>query len=534
MTSNNQYPPTPGTQRRLSEDLAQQAQSEPYIDPGTPTPMPNNQQPNNEMDEIRQLVVQQQAQMAQQQAQMTQLQLNLQQALANQQQQQPMNAGNDLALQLAQVLQTNQSNIDPKEKEENRLVKLSETHWRKYTPLQGRSNFAEWKNNMLVDADYLNARDVLVGNRKNYPNGELQQFSWNVCDRLLHTRILDRLSPEVFKTIQTSRIQNPSQILHRLEALYGLSKAEERLLLVKTMMNLTPQGNPLAMMRQWQQIGLTLMDKQYAAGDIYHDIGIVLLGDWQRGFVRTQLDDLFAMSKDNEAHVLDMSMLIDQLESRYTTPPGSYIPTNYSIYRQEPRLPHREDSRSTGKRGSMDSRTASPRSGTNQSAINQPTNQQPTCTHCNRGTHTLEDCWIIHPEKRPRRPFTPYHRRDDLNNNNTGAANLVNDSMHSSYGWIFDTGASWTISNDKSAFINFIPTNHDATVDLPDGNIHHVAGIGTTHLPIGNDSIELKNVQYIPGLKAQLLSFDQLEQQGFDIQLTKEKPYRFQIGRAHV
>ena len=98
------------------------------------------------MDEIRGL-------MAQQQAQMAQLQLNLQQ---------PTNAGNDLAFQLAQILRMGPSNTDPREKEENRLVKLSETHWRKHTPLQGRSNFAEWKSNMLIDADYLNAHNILV------------------------------------------------------------------------------------------------------------------------------------------------------------------------------------------------------------------------------------------------------------------------------------------------------------------------------------------------------------------------------------
>ena len=70
---------------------------------------------------------------------------------------------------------------------------------------------------------------------------------------------------------------------------------------------------------------------------------------------------------------------------------------------------------------------------------------------------------------------------------------------------------------------NFLPISN-ATVDLPDGSTHHVTGIGTIRLPINNDFIELKNVQYIPGLKAQLLSFDQLEEQGFDIQLTNDKP----------
>ena len=127
---------------------------------------------------------------------------------------------------------------------------------------------------------------------------------------------------------------------------------------------------------------------------------------------------------------------------------------------------------------------------------NQSTNQQPLCTYCNRGTHALENCWVIPLEKRPQRPFIPYCRRDDTN---TGAANLVDDTVDSSDGCIFDTGAGWTISNNKSAFINFIPINHEATVDLPDGSTHHVVGIGTIRVLIGDEFIELKNVRYIPG-----------------------------------
>lgn len=79
--------------------------------------------------------------------------------------------------------------------------------------------------------------------------------------------------------------------------------------------------------------------------------------------------------------------------------------------------------------------------------------------------------------------------------------------------------------------IHQLPTkiNHAATVDLPDGSTHYVTGIGTIRLPIGDEFIELKNMRYIPRLKAQLLSFNQLEQQGFDFQLTNEKPYKFRI-----
>lgn len=79
------------------------------------------------------------------------------------------------------------------------------------------------------------------------------------------------------------------------------------------------------MMRQWQQLGLTMMDKQYTAVEIYHDMGIVLLGDRQRGFIQTQLDDLFTRSKEGRTHVLDMPILTDQLESQYCTLPHQVV-----------------------------------------------------------------------------------------------------------------------------------------------------------------------------------------------------------------
>ena len=52
-------------------------------------------------------------------------------------------------------------------------------------------------------------------------------------------------------------------------------------------------------------------------------------------------------------------------------------------------------------------------------------------------------------------------------------------------------------------------------MELPDGSIQQVHGVGNINLPVGNSSIELQNVLYIPQVKAQLASFDQLEKDGF-------------------
>src|SRR5699024_6437036 len=80
--------------------------------------------------------------------------------------------------------------------------------------------------------------------------------------------------------------------------------------------------------------------------------------------------------------------------------------------------------------------------------------------------------------------------------------------------------------NKKSAFDNYIDLNHYSDVELPDGSKQQIHGVGTINLPVGDSSIELPNVRYIPQVQAQLVSFGQLEKAGFRIQLTK-KPYKF-------
>ena len=80
-------------------------------------------------------------------------------------------------------------------------------------------------------------------------------------------------------------IQSPHILWQRLNAIYGFSPAEERLLTIKTMINLQPQGNPIAMMCQWEDLVSQIKEKAYSAADICHNIGIILLGDWQKTYV---------------------------------------------------------------------------------------------------------------------------------------------------------------------------------------------------------------------------------------------------------
>ena len=138
--------------------------------------------------------------------------------------------------------------------------------------------------------------------------------------------------------VYTDWIQSPHTLWRRLNTIYGLLPAEERLLTIKTMINLQTQNNPIAMMRQWEALTTWVKEKAYSAPDICHDIGILLLGDWQKTFVRGVLDDYFALSMEGKVHHLDMHKLIEKLEVRSKINNGQYIPLSYPFYQQDPRM----------------------------------------------------------------------------------------------------------------------------------------------------------------------------------------------------
>ncbi|EYE90211.1 uncharacterized protein EURHEDRAFT_511146 [Aspergillus ruber CBS 135680] len=267
-------------------------------------------------------------------------------------------------------------------------------------------------------------------------------------------------------------------------------------------MNLRPQGDTISMIRQWQRVVTEIERKGYTTSEICHDIGIVLLGDFQRSFIRTQLDSLFAVSKRSVYHELDMDEVIDQMESRTPPSPNTYQPIS-KPQNNAPNSPKIPGTPSTSRRSTY-------------------------CSHCRKGPHTPDQCWSLHPELRPPKSNESNSMTSSNSTQANGVVNLVQSTTQSD-SWVLDTGATWTMHDDKSAFINYIPATAQSTVRLPDNSIHKVEGVGTIHQPIGRQMVELKDVRYIPALHARLLSFSQLEEQGFHIQLTRDKPYKFRV-----
>lgn len=200
-----------------------------------------------------------------------------------------LRADNQLVEQLSKLFAQSggQSTVD---REEKKFHQLAKTHWRDTKRLHGRENDAEWKKD-LIDADYINARDVLL-----LPKEVPRETH---CNQLCTTHRYDCYIP-VFWTwrviffikVQTDYTQYPHGILSRLDTLYGVSPAEERLRLVKTLMNLKPEGNTTSMIRQWQRVTIEIEQKVYTTSEICHETGIVFLGGFQQSFIHTQLDSL--------------------------------------------------------------------------------------------------------------------------------------------------------------------------------------------------------------------------------------------------
>ena len=211
-------------------------------------------------------------------------------------------------------------------------------------------------------------------------------------NRLLESRIQNMLPLNIQQHVYTDRIQSPHTLWRRLNIVYGLSPAEERLLTIKTMINLQPQNNPIAMMRQWEALTTWVKEKAYSAPDICHDIGILLLGDWQKTFVRGALDDYFALSMEGKVHRLNMHKLIEKLEVCSKINNRQYIPLSYPFYQQDPRMAKGgEEAQKAGKQA--------PKQSGSQPATKEV--DENLCPHYKHGYHQEDDCWIKHPEKYP-------------------------------------------------------------------------------------------------------------------------------------
>lgn len=161
------------------------------------------------------------------------------------------------------------------------------------------------------------------------PDGsEIEIPKWQIKSEILHTRILQSIAPHVREMISWEYSTLAVDILARITSSYSLPTAEERLMTVKALLDVNPQGNYPAMIRDFQWITAKLKRMNLSFEDLVHDIFICSLGQWDQNFVRTKLDELYSCGRGPIKN-LDIATLADQLFAGSSFSSNKYVPQNH-------------------------------------------------------------------------------------------------------------------------------------------------------------------------------------------------------------
>ncbi|KAI9038199.1 uncharacterized protein KD926_011138 [Aspergillus affinis] len=403
-----------------------------------------------------------------------------------------------------------------REQEHIRKLAKSKFGTRKPTTLNGRDNYTTWRDSIQMDAHMIEAKEIL--DQTNPPDGsnEIDIARWQTKNEILHTRILQTIASHVRETISWEDSTLAAEIWARITSTYGLSAAEERIMTVKALLDINPQGNYPAMIRDFQRIAAKLRRMNLTTDDLIHDIFICSLGQWNQNFIRTKLDEFYSSGRGPIKN-LNIATLADQLVARAPSSASSnkYVPQNPQEFKLETKLrlspTELKDSPQT-KRDSQDQRS---------------TRTKTRCQACGKGYHKPDDCWTLHPEKAPKRHENPTSNATTSDEKNQAISKelvLRNNSQANSIivtqikkpnepQWLLDTAADFHVSNRYDIFSNL--QEYNAAIDDAGSHTHRIAGIGT----ISVYGIEISDVRYSPTMKANLLSFRQLDKQNFDISL---------------
>jgi GAG-pre-integrase domain/gag-polypeptide of LTR copia-type len=367
-------------------------------------------------------------------------------------------------------------------------------------------NHAEWAEDIRKEALLIEADDILSEKQAAPPEGlsDVDEALWHARSSALFLRILHSLSHKVNRIIGTIDTKSPTQLWDKLQTEFGMPLAKERALLVKELCELKMGSDISEYILKHKTISRKLRDIGTTFDDIVHDTFLTGLGDYQRGFVKTRLDELYSSGRDAIAN-LDIPELGDQLLNRAkdlkgkrhdTSPRRRHVKGGADLSRDDgPSQSNPRDSDTSGrgrhknyKRGNQDSRQSK----------ETPKRDQNT----------------------PSANLTAVH--DSRQSTSSARRNAAATDKSQPY-WSLDTCASFHLTGDRNAFTSFYtepcPDKIDDTAGVEDasGRIAKVSGWGTILLQAGNGHMKLTHVRYVPSFPSNLISYAHLEDQGFTL-----------------
>ncbi|CBF81124.1 hypothetical protein AN5227.2 [Aspergillus nidulans FGSC A4] len=382
-------------------------------------------------------------------------------------------------------------------RERKRIWKLAKSKFRtrRSVILSDRHNYITWRDSVLMDAYIIDAKDIFVQTKPPNGSNEIDIACWDAKNVIMRTRILQSIASHVRETICRQRSTLAAELWARIASTYAPSTAEERLVTVKALLDINPQGNYPAMIRDYQRIGEKLRRMDLSFEDLIHDIFICSLGQWQQDFVHTKLDEFYSCGRGPIKN-LDITTFAGQLVARSSPSSNKCIPQHPPRFKLEARY-----------RISPTELKDSPR--TKQGCQG----QKPMRTK----VPLPNDCRELHPEKASDDKNQPKGQKLVLRNHpqaNSIASELAQEPKHDNEPpWLLSTAADFHISYRDHVFSNL--RDHEASIKDAGGHVHQIIGIGTALV----HGMEIPDVRYAPAMKTNLLSFGLLDKQNFDISL---------------
>jgi hypothetical protein len=173
------------------------------------------------------------------------------------------------------------SQSDRAEREQERIRKLAKERFAGREPirLKSRENYATWRDNLLLEAHWIEAKSILANVEISPPSYEpIEVARWQKQNEILHSRILLSLDERIRSTIDWHESTSAAHFWRELSNIYGISTAEERLMTVKALLDLHPQGDYVGMLYDYQRLVAKLKQMKITLEDLFHDMFICLLG----------------------------------------------------------------------------------------------------------------------------------------------------------------------------------------------------------------------------------------------------------------
>lgn len=182
----------------------------------------------------------------------------------------------------------------------------------------------------------------------------------------------------------------PVTIWQALNAEFGVSKAEERLTLMQKIRDISIQSNDYSQyLQKFRMLWRELRALKITIDDLEHDFFVIGLCDYQRQFVKTQLDTFYHEGRDRIKNI-DLRQFQDALLARHRT---------FKDTKKDTFSTHGQAKVATLKPTDKKEKDY-PKNNSGKTRYSQWKQYQ--CKYCDQDTHLEPRCWFKDPTQAPK------------------------------------------------------------------------------------------------------------------------------------